>query len=250
LNRELVESLQKPLEAVEVIAGTNVVILASARKAIQQAKKNAESGSLALVSTTEGTSDTNVLAIPVPNLDDYSDEQIADYITNTRKLLAAIPRNVKVYVSQDMFEPLMAEHQGVVKALAQTIFERTGFALPILNETFNDTLSDRAKLLIKRGELLSGYVEDPATLTKVGDDYELSIRSSKKFNRTGRINQGSIIALGKDDKLGEIYGYVFEVSEDLVAKIKPFTEDIFELLNDRVVPLDVFEQAVEDKRKC
>lgn len=251
LNYELIEKEKKPLQMLQIAHSISIVSVSSAREAIKKARRSAHESALALVRTDQATSESSVLALDIKDVSDMSDEEVGTYTNKLRAQIRNLPTSTTIYIGQDLLAPLMDNFRGIAKILAEDLYAVTGFKFSIISEEVDDTLSEATKRLIKRGEILSAIITDPSIISKQGDDYVFSLRSKGKYSSMSRLSQGSIIAVGKDENNNEVYGYVMSV-DDTTRQVafKMFPQEVFDLLNSSIVPIQIFEQAVSDKLKC
>lgn len=251
LNTELVEQESLPFAMLQLVANTTTVVISTARKAVEKARRDQAESSLALVRQDQETSGSNVLALDIKDVSDMNPEELGAYTNSLRTQIRNLPNNTKIYVTQDLLEPLMDGGMGIAKILAQDLYAKTGFAFSIISEEVEDTLSEETKRLIKQFEIISVIVTDPTLIKRAGDDHSISLRAHGKYTLLNRLESGSIIALGKDENNSDVYGYVLSIdAATKTVTFKMFNQGVFDLLNSRVVDLQTFEQAVSDKIKC
>jgi hypothetical protein len=250
-NSELIEASAADLAPLQSADNARAAIVGNASASLRAAKNSARENAIALVRLDQMTDPAKSLGLDIKDVSELSDELLTTYVLDIEKKIASIPNNTLVYISQDLLTPLMENSPSIAQRFAQAIFNKTKFALPILNEDVQDTVSATAKLMIKRATFLKAVLSNPVHMVKTGDAWTIDIKAAKADGSImlGTIRDGDSIGIGKDGLNKERYAYVFSVEKG-IATVIPYSEEVFESMTETNYSSTDFMALATKKTKC
>jgi len=251
-----ITELREQSLSIDSSVDARVVTVSTAREAIENARKQRNRSAVSLVRDDQAGVGDNVYKLDIQTINlDASSQEIADYIERVMKQIRKIPNNVIVYTPANLLDPLMDATPDIAKKFAEAIYDRTGFAFPILSEENLDSrLPEAAQLIIKRREILKAVLNN-GVLVQESDNTALApyrvlisdIATTNSFTK-GKIRQGNIISIGQVNG-HEVYAFVDYVT-DTYLYVTPFSEDVFMLLQEERYSNEDFYKIIDNFNKC